>query len=333
MPTQWIDFKDLKARVRIEDVLARYGYRASLTDKGDGKLVGPCPIHKGKNPGSFHVNTEKNIFNCFSSCGGGNVLDLVMKIEDCAIREAGQKLASWFELTFEKKPQAKQKEEAKAKEKETPAAAVRQESRQEEVINPPLQRPLASLNQDHPYLWVRELVVDTVKTFGLGFCTRGIMKERIAIPIHNEQGQLVAYAGRATTDELAGKDGKYKLPQGFQKSRVVWNLRRAREHGRNGLVVVEGFFDAMHVHQAGFPNVVALMGSALSDEQAQLLVDSTEKLALLFDGDDAGVNCAREFWKKVRHQVFMKEIKLKDGEQPDALAGHRIEKLLEGLKP
>ena len=75
------------------------------------------------------------------------------------------------------------------------------------------------------------------------------------------------------------------------------------------------------------------MGSSLSDEQAKLLVESTDKLALLFDGDDAGVNCAREFWKKVRHDVFMREIELKKGEQPDALAGHRIEHLLRDLKP
>ena len=64
-----------------------------------------------------------------------------------------------------------------------------------------------------------------------------------------------------------------------------------------------------------------------------VLVESTGKLALMFDGDDAGVNCAREFWQKVRHKVFMKEMELKDGEQPDALAHHRIERPLEGLKP
>ncbi len=57
-------------------------------------------------------------------------------------------------------------------------------------------------------------------------------------------------------------------------------------------------FDAMNVHQAGFPNVVAVMGSTLSDEQARLIVESTDKLALMFDGDDAGLNCAREFWKR-----------------------------------
>ena len=75
------------------------------------------------------------------------------------------------------------------------------------------------------------------------------------------------------------------------------------------------------------------MGSSLSDEQARLLVESTGKLALMFDGDDAGVNCAREFWKKLRHKMFMKEVILGEGQQPDALAHHRIEHLLEGLKP
>ena len=72
---------------------------------------------------------------------------------------------------------------------------------------------------------------------------------------------------------------------------------------------------------------MAVMGSTLSEEQARLIVESTDKLTLMFDGDDAGVNCAREFWKKVRQDVFMKEIELKKGEQPDALAHHRIEHL------
>ncbi len=92
-------------------------------------------------------------------------------------------------------------------------------------------------------------------------------------------------------------------------------------------------YTPMNVHQAGFPNVVAVMGSTLSDEQARLIVESTDKLALMFDGDDAGLNCAREFWKKVRRDVFMREIELKEREQPDALAHHRIEHLLKGMKP
>ena len=98
------------------------------------------------------------------------------------------------------------------------------------------------------------------------------MAGRIAIPIHNEQGELVAYAGRWPGEPPDG-EGKYKLPAGFHKSLVVYNLHRAKDHAKEqGLIVVEGFFDCMRLHQAGIPNVVALMGSSLSEEQEALLV-------------------------------------------------------------
>src|SRR5262245_36226352 len=100
MPTTFVDFHELKSRVGIREVLAHYGFLDQLKDKGGGKLAGPCPIHGGKSPNSFNVSTEKNAFNCFSRCGGGNVLDLVMKVEGCDIREAGLKLADWFNLQF-----------------------------------------------------------------------------------------------------------------------------------------------------------------------------------------------------------------------------------------
>jgi len=76
----------------------------------------------------------------------------------------------------------------------------------------------------------------------------------------------VGYAGRAVDDRLAEEKGKYRLPDGFKKSAVLFHLHRAKEHAGRGLIVVEGFFDCFKVHQAGFPNVVALMGSALSDD-------------------------------------------------------------------
>ncbi len=336
MPARWIDFKALKEQVPIRRVLDRYGFTGELREKGTNKLVGACPIHHGKNPNSFHVDLTKNAFNCFSGCGGGNVLDLVAKVEQVSVREAAEKIATWFDLKFDRpakdgnsakvseKTEAKvdsAKVDAKASE---PTAAVRQG---EQRPNPPLQRPL-TLDQDHPYLWQRGLTVPTVKAFGLGFCRAGIMRGRIAVPIFDAEGELVAYAGRAVDEELAKQKGTWKLPLGFHKSEVLFNLNRAKEHAGNGLVCVEGFVDAMKVHQAGYPNVVALMGSALSEHQEQLLLAHTDRLALMFDGDEAGTKCLREFYGKLRRKMYLKEIHLEPGEQPDSLAEDRIRALL-----
>jgi DNA primase len=327
--TRWIDFTELKHRVSIRDVLTRYGYLNRLSEKKPGKLAGACPIHGGKNSTSFQVDTEKNVFNCFSQCGGGNILDLVMKIEKCGIREAGEKLADWFELRFERTKKSEAAEPTRTSpETSGTAAAHRQMPVDAPRVNPPLERPLRDLNPDHPYLVTRGLTIPTIKTFGVGYCTRGLLRGRIAIPIHDDQAVLVAYAGRAVKEDLAEGTGKYRLPEGFKKSFVLFNLHRAKEHAGRGLIVVEGFFDCFKVHEAGFPNVVALMGSTLSEHQEQLLLAHTDRLALMFDGDDAGTKCLREFYGQLRQRIYLRELHLGAGEQPDRLSEDRLRKLL-----
>jgi len=327
--TRWIDFTALKRQVPIRDVLARYGLLDALREKKAGKLVGACPIHGGKNGTSFNVDTEKNVFHCFSECGGGNILDLVMKLEQCTIREAGEKLADWFGLQFERRKRNAATDAPEPAKKAPGRAAAHASARADAPrVNPPLERPLRNLNADHPYLVERGLTIPTIQSFGLGHCTRGLMRGRIAIPIHDEHGDLVAYAGRAVDDRLAEEKGKYRLPDGFKKSAVLFNLHRAKEHASRGLIVVEGFFDCFRVHQAGFPNVVALMGSALSDDQERLLIEHTDRLDLMFDGDDAGTKCLREFYGRLRQRLYLREIRLDAGEQPDSLTEERIRKLL-----
>ena len=329
MATRWIDFVALKRQVSIRDVLTRYGLLEQLREKKPGRLIGACPIHGGKNGTSFNVDTEKNVFNCFSQCGGGNVLDLVMKIEKCEIREAGEKLSDWFGLTFERhRPTGKPTPTDRPNGPQQPAAAHTSERTDAPRVNPPLERPLRDLNQDHPYLVKRGLTVPTIKTFGIGYCTRGLMRGRIAIPIHDEDGQLVAYAGRAVDDTFAKDHGKYRLPDGFKKSFVLFNMHRAREHAVRGLILVEGFFDAMKVEQAGFPNVVALMGSTVTEHQEKLLVETTDRLTLLLDGDEAGSSCRREIWKRLSARLWLRNIPLESSQQPDQLSEKQLQALL-----
>jgi DNA primase len=327
--TRWIDFTELKHRVSIRDVLMRYGYMDRLMEKKPGKLAGSCPIHGGKNSTSFQVDTEKNIFNCFSQCGGGNILDLVMKIEKCGIREAGEKLADWFELQFERKKKSTGGEPTRPTHDTSELAAAHSQMRVDALrVNPPLERPLRDLNPDHPYLAQRGLTIPTIKTFGIGYCSRGLLRGRVAFPIHDDEAVLIAFGGRAVKEELADGTGKYRLPQGFKASFVLFNLHRAKKFADRGLVIVEGVFPCFKLHQAGFPNTVALMGSSLSEHQAQLLVAHADRLALMFDGDEAGTKCLREFYGRLRRRVYLREIHLEAGEQPDRLSEERIRKLL-----
>jgi len=122
------------------------------------------------------------------------------------------------------------------------------------------------------------------------------MSQRIAIPIHDPNGRLVAYSGRA----LDGREPRYRFPAGFHKSQVLFNYHRARAAGQHWLIVVEGFFDCMRVHQAGFPSVVGLMGACLSAEQKDLIADRFPDVVLMLDGDPTGRAATTEIAAELR---------------------------------
>jgi len=318
----WVDYREIKSGVTMEMVLGHYGLLADLKQSGKN-LVGCCPIHKGTNPRQFSVNIEKNIFNCFGDCkSGGNVLDFVAKMEDIPIREAALLLQGWFlqgsgpaEPPASKAPEEKlvRKEKkgnppaaADAKEEATPE---KQEPLEEDpIINPPLTFQLKSLTPNHEFFIERGISKETVEHFGLGFCTKGMMNGRIAIPIHNEQGQLVAYCGRAVTQEQIENEGKYKQPPNFVKTAVVYNLHRQPEKA-DLFILVESFLSVFRLHQAGYPNTLALMGSVLSEAQEALIagrLSAGGKVLLFFDNDGDGQKCAADCLSRLGRHAFAK---------------------------
>jgi len=130
--------------------------------------------------------------------------------------------------------------------------------REKEGCNRPLGFAPTDIDYAHPYLTQRGIDCATAIAFGVGFYAGpGLMSGRIVIPIRNERGEIVAYAGRA----VDGRPPKYKLPFGFRKARELFNVQRALTTGSRTVILVEGYFDCMRVHQAGFLSVVGLMGS------------------------------------------------------------------------
>ena len=186
-------------------------------------------------------------------------------------------------------------------------------------MNPPLTFRL-NLDPTHPYLAEREVSPETAEAFGLGSCSRGMMKGRICIPIHNERGELVAYAGRWPVDSgwPRGED-KYKLPPGFRKSLVLFNLDRVVQGPRpEELVLVEGFFSVVRLHALGVP-AVALMGSSLSAEQAALLAAHAWRVTVLMDGDAAGRAARADIVPRLAERLYVWAPLLPEGTSPDTL--------------
>jgi DNA primase len=183
-------------------------------------------------------------------------------------------------------------------------------------VNPPLPFSL-KLDPEHPYLAERGLSPELVEVFGLGLCSRGSMGGRICIPIHNERGELVAYAGRWPGDDVPEAEERYKLPAKFQKSRVLFNLHRvaAGEH----VVLVEGYWSAIRLQALGVP-VAALMGWSVSPEQVALLRErGTRFVTLLLDGDETGKRGRERVLPILTSAFAVHAPELVDGQKPDVI--------------
>jgi len=317
MATAWVDFKKLKADVAIEQVLAHYGVH--LRRIGATELRGRCPLPthtSARSRDSFAVNIARNVWSCRSlSCmqarggrPGGNILDFVALMEGCSIRDAALRLQGWSGAAPER-------------------FIVPRESRPDPIAseNPPLRFALQYIDATHPYLTSRGVTPHTVRTFGLGFYMgKGLLRGRIVIPIHSQSGELIAYAGRA----INGQEPKYRFPAGFRKSLVLFNLHRALGTEARTVIVVEGFFDTLAVHQAGYPAVVALMGSTISRYQAALLSMHFDRVVLMLDGDEAGRQGARNIADTLGTRISVSALSLDDGRQPDELTPRELQQLL-----
>lgn len=185
-----------------------------------------------------------------------------------------------------------------------------------EAVNPALTFEL-KLDPAHPYLAERGLSADVIAQFGLGYCSRGSMAGRICIPIHNERGELVAYAGRWPGDDVPDDQERYKLPKNFEKSRVLFNLHRCGD-GEH-IVLVEGYWSAIRLHRLGAP-VAALMGWSVSPAQLALLKQRGVRfLTLLLDGDEAGRRARERVLPDLAASFFARAPLLPEGEKPDTL--------------
>ena len=338
--SSFVDFKAVKAVLTMERVLDHYGLMDKFTRKGDN-LSGPCPIHKGTNPTQFRVSLSKNVFNCFSECKhGGNALDFIAKMENVSIHAAALKAVEWFHIDLDAVADGRDGESEEASELDEPKTSKRRVSTipKEEPSEPnkPLKFRLDKLERTHPYLAERGLTQETVIDFGGGYCTKGMMSGRIAIPIHNENGEVVAYAGRFV-GEPTEENPKYKLPPGFRKSQELFNIDRAcKEMPDKPLVIVEGFFDCMKLHELGHKKTVALMGSVMSSAQEELIrkhTNSDSHVVVMLDEDEAGEAGRQDIACRLSKFCFVKVHQFgKSGAQPENLSADELRGILGGVQ-
>jgi DNA primase len=308
MNSQQVSFAAIKQGVTLEAVLRRYQID-DLKRGPSGRYRGRCPIHQGEGPDAFHVDVKRKIFHCFACGAGGDMLELVARLERCTVRQAALQLQDWFPNVAVQGDQA------------TLTQLVTKGNR----VNRPLNFTLRGVDCRHAYMVDRGIGERTAMRFGVGYyggC--GLMSGRVVIPIHDEFGRLVAYAGRS----VDGGPPRYRFPAGFGKSQVLFNFHRAAATASDTVVVVEGFFDCLRVSQAGYASVVALMGTEMYKTPARLLQDRFASVVLLLDGDAAGRKGRVQVAEILKDKCTVRVVELADGAQPDHLPNRELHKLL-----
>jgi DNA primase len=292
--THVLSFKDLKQRISIEQVLRHYNLFDGLRLKGKSHR-GPCPFCEVEEGSPFSVSLEKNCFQCFVCHVSGNILDIVMKLERVTLRQAGQLLNRTFvDGTASPEPAKIIQQEASpvvdVKEADEtiptaispPVAVSDSQTNEVPAHNEPLTFALKNIETDHPSLKALGIREDIVTAFGVGYYRgRGMMGNRIVIPIYNPGQQLIAYAG------FHPEERTYTYPPKFRKELELYNLKGARaaldEH--QDLLVVRHPLEVLMLVSAGYLNAIAIMGDSISKEQVEMLLahyGAGEKLTLLW---------------------------------------------------
>ena len=338
MPSNRVDFKHVREQASFKAVASHYNL--VLIGKGDQKTV-LCCFHEEDSP-SLKINTAKKLFNCFGCGKHGNVLDFVTFMEggdpmkDADLRRGAFKLAEICGIDpLPNAPARTSKNDVKVK--EMVASSQQTEAPKQEIPakelrkNKPLKFTL-KLDASHAYLAERNLSKAVIETFGLGVADRGMMKDRLAIPIHSENGELIAYAGRYANCNVPKGTPKYLLPEGFTKQSVMFNLHRLllQPDGRQRLRVymVESYFSVFKLHELGLP-VVSPMGHSVSEEQCELLASlGVDEVIVLFDGDEAGAQGLHESLPHLAQYFYVHAPAVPEGFKPHKASEEEIKDLI-----
>jgi DNA primase len=264
MPKGFVSFREVKESVSLEQVLARYELLAGLKAKG-ANLVGRCPFCESPSTQQFQVNLTKNAWHCFGCKAGGNVLDFVAKREGVSVRAAALQLDEWFELGLlaNTPPTTPAPPPPSGPPPILPPGPS---------VNPPLTFSLKTLDSAHPSLTPLGFQAATLETFGAGYCSKGLLKGRLAVPIHGKEGALVAYTGLALEEATVPR---YLYPPNFRPALEVMNHHRLRDLPGAGtsLYLVPEIAGVLRLVQVGFASVLGLFDGSLSAEQEAAIAE------------------------------------------------------------
>ena len=322
----------VREAVDILDVIGEY-----VQLKRVGKSYrGLCPFHVEKTP-SFYVDPAKGVYHCFGCGASGNVFTFLMEIEGITFREALQRLAKRVGIDIKEERRERPelrllKETAEFYHRqlykpdgEKALYYLRERKIPESIISlfnigyaPPAGTVSYLKNKgfDHSLFIKTGILTDTGKGF------RELLRDRLIFPITDEFGRVVGFGGRSLDSSVEPKYINSPESEFFKKGKILYGFYQGKKEIRDkkSVIIVEGYFDVLAMHLVGIKNVCAPMGTALTEDQTQILGKYAEKVYLLFDGDEAGKRAAMRSVKVAMSKgVFPYVALLPRGEDPASL--------------
>ncbi len=337
-PPSFID--ELVARNPIEDVVGQY---VSLRRAG-ANMFGLCPFH-GEKTASFSVAPDKGIYYCFGCHKGGSVINFQMEVEGLSYPDAVRALAKRAGMSVPEDEQY----QSRYRQQERLWALHKEAAR---FFHSQLYAPVGKHALD--YALGRGLSKSILTTFGVGYAPAGWdnmvrameakgytreeliesglvtqskdktrifdrFRDRLMFPIIDVRGNVIGFGGRILKkDEEAAKYLNSPETIIFNKRKNLFGLNLAKKSKQGSLILVEGNIDVVALHQFGFDNAIASLGTSLTEEQAALMTRYTDQIILIYDGDKAGQNATQRaipILEKAGLQV--KVLQIKDAKDPD----------------
>ena len=354
-PASFID--ELVARNPIEDVV---GQHVNLKRSGSN-LFGLCPFH-GEKTASFSVNPDKGIYYCFGCHKGGGVVNFQMEIEGLSYPDAVRALAKRVGMEVPEDEQY----QSRYRQQERLWALHKEAAR---FFHSQLHAPVGA--EALKYALGRGMSKSILTTFGVGYAPdswdtmvkamkakgyteqelkdSGLVtvsqkngnlfdrfRDRLMFPIIDVRGNVIGFGGRIIKkDDNAAKYLNSPETMIFNKRKNLFGMNLAKKSKQGYLILVEGNIDVVALHQYGFDNAIASLGTSLTEEQAALMTRYTDQIVLIYDGDKAGQNATQRaipILEKVGIQV--KVLQLKDAKDPDEFlkkfGADKFKLLLEG---
>jgi hypothetical protein len=251
--SKFIDFQQLKQKVTMEEAITHLG----LSTKKLGKQHrGPCPACNKGGDRTLVITPAKQAFYCFAGGQGGDVIALTAHVKQLPMKEAASFLADAAGVTSP----------SPAKNGRSQTVPLTVPENKKAGIN-----PLTYLQPDHPLVQALGISKETAAHFGAGYAPKGIMRGRLAIPIHDVDGTLVAYCGRA----LKGEEPKYVFPSGFDPAMHMFGIAQIKP---GTLTLVREPLEVMKAYDNGVVNAVSFMAEEASSLQLQMLASVMDQI-------------------------------------------------------